>query len=168
MQDRATEDDQTRELTLQFEGLSLVVRSSRGRPPLLEEPGARSSAAGLVPSTAAGSQGQPEPQPEPAARALSWEQRLTQARLAGERIRRILDGGFGGPSTISGPRPSNTCWVVVRTAQGEVFEPPRIFHRWREAQPFVQVEGKLGQRSLVQGWASLREAEEYLRAIASR
>ena len=154
------------EVALQLGSLHLHIKVKNSRSPAEPKPVLLSSSRATLSSE---SQATPGPATTPDDRAATaedgWRRREAAAEAAGLCAGRIIRGEPWGEAVPRGSDLSNARWVVLRTLDSVVCDPPLVFRRWGDARPLVQAaDGRLGRASLVQGFPSDREARIYVMA----
>ena len=93
---------------------------------------------------------------------LSWPEREEIAEGIGHWIRRCLEGGHRGTSGRDRNPLQSRLWLVVRSIEGEDFNPPLAFKNWTSAKALVKRGAETGG-SIFVGLPSEREAIRVVR-----
>ena len=93
---------------------------------------------------------------------LSWPEREEIAEGIGHWIRRCLEGGHRGTSGRDRNPLQSRLWLVVRSIEGEDFNPPLAFRNWTSAKAWVKRGAETGG-SIFIGLPTEREAARAVR-----
>ncbi len=93
---------------------------------------------------------------------LSWAEREEIAEGIGLWIRRCLEGGHRGTSGRDRNPLQSRLWLVIRSIEGEDFNPPLAFRNWTSAKAWVKRGAETGG-SIFIGLPSEREAVRAVR-----
>ena len=110
----------------------------------------------------------PKPEDEEARCTATWADREAAAFAAGQAAAaRFL--GLKAPVAPLASKLQPRIYILYRSADGHVHRPPLVFHSWAELRGLVEGgSGKLGARSVFQGFPSQRELRAFERGFEER
>ena len=94
---------------------------------------------------------------------LDWAARERISAQVGRFLAGALVGDIFGPSGRDRIPYRSRFWIVLRSHSGQVFDPVRVYSRWVDAKPLVEIDGRYG-RAIFVGLPSKREVSVALKA----
>ena len=136
---------------------SLLGSAGATRSQLPSSPARSAESVGIRSTTTSGG-----PVAATAGLPLSWAEREEIAEGIGLWIRRCLEGGHRGTSGRDRNPLQSRLWLVIRSIEGEDFNPPLAFRNWTSAKAWVKRGAETGG-SIFIGLPSEREAVRAVR-----